>query len=33
MKTMKKAMAMSLSVLLLGTLTCTAWADQTDEIT
>jgi len=33
MKTMKKAMAMILSVLMLGALTCTAWADQTDEIT
>lgn len=33
MKTMKKAFAMLLAVLMVGALSCTAWADQADEIT
>ncbi len=33
MKTMKKAFAMLLAVLMVGALSCTAWADQADEVT
>ncbi len=33
MKTVKKAIAMLLAVLMVGALSCTAWADQADEIT
>ena len=33
MKTVKKAIAMLLAVLMVGALSCTAWADQADEVT
>lgn len=33
MKTVKKAFAMLLAVLMVGALSCTAWADQADEVT
>ena len=33
MKTMKKIFAMLLAVLMVGALSCTAWADQADDVT
>ena len=33
MKTMKKVFAMLLAVLMVGALSCTAWADQGDDVT